>query len=138
MWKLFCKSLWIRASDQNCFICPVLKDIVRTMFSKSFIDELMKPQDLYSHQAVRYLLTRLAHTSIMRLDSTSMDRVSKAQCFLVLQCYSCWWYKSGDISARLHSLLHRMAPHHKTKQNLCRYYTLWGRTVCNNETQHSL
>ncbi|XP_062856100.1 protein OSCP1a [Trichomycterus rosablanca] len=53
----------------------VLKDIVRMMFSKAFMDELMEPQDLYSHRAVRCVLTRLAHTSIMRLDSASMDRL---------------------------------------------------------------
>ncbi|GAA6095467.1 protein OSCP1a isoform X1 [Tachysurus ichikawai] len=53
----------------------VMYDIVGVMFSKSFMEELMQPQDTYSHQALRYLLTRLAHTSIMRLNSTSMDRL---------------------------------------------------------------
>ncbi|XP_072530363.1 protein OSCP1a isoform X1 [Salminus brasiliensis] len=45
------------------------------MFSKAFMGELMKPQDLYSHRALRCVLTRLAHTSIMRLNPASMDRL---------------------------------------------------------------
>ncbi|KAI4877520.1 hypothetical protein NFI96_015233 [Prochilodus magdalenae] len=53
----------------------VLNDIVRTMFSRPFMEELMKPQDLYSHRALRCVLTRLAHTSIMRLNPASMDRL---------------------------------------------------------------
>ncbi|KAK3558850.1 hypothetical protein QTP86_030447 [Hemibagrus guttatus] len=55
----------------------VINDIVGVMFSKAFMEELMQPQDTYSHQALRYLLTRLAHTSIMKLNSTSMDRARK-------------------------------------------------------------
>lgn len=55
----------------------VVNDIVGVMFSKAFMEELMQPQDTYSHQALRYVLTRLAHTSIMRLSSTSMDRVGR-------------------------------------------------------------
>ncbi|XP_049328915.1 protein OSCP1-like [Astyanax mexicanus] len=53
----------------------VLNDIVRSMFSKAFMEELMKPQDLYSQRALRCVLTRLAHTSIMRLNPASMDRL---------------------------------------------------------------
>ncbi|KAK3525931.1 hypothetical protein QTP70_010999 [Hemibagrus guttatus] len=56
-------------------IQKVINDIVGVMFSKAFMEELMQPQDTYSHQALRYLLTRLAHTSIMKLNSTSMDRL---------------------------------------------------------------
>uniref|UniRef100_A0A3B4DBB4 Organic solute carrier partner 1a n=1 Tax=Pygocentrus nattereri TaxID=42514 RepID=A0A3B4DBB4_PYGNA len=57
------------------FVRDMLNDIVRTMFSKAFLEELMKPQDLYSHKALRCVLTRLAHTSIMRLNPASMDRL---------------------------------------------------------------
>lgn len=54
-----------------------MNDIVGAMFSKALMEELMQPQDVYSHRALRYMLTRLAHTSIMRLNSTSMDRVGR-------------------------------------------------------------
>uniref|UniRef100_A0A8C4DP87 Organic solute carrier partner 1a n=1 Tax=Dicentrarchus labrax TaxID=13489 RepID=A0A8C4DP87_DICLA len=53
----------------------VLNDIVWTMFSKPFMDELLKPQQLYSHRTLKTVLTRLAHSSIMRLNPASMDRL---------------------------------------------------------------
>ena len=53
----------------------VINDIVRTLFSKTFMDELLKPQQLYSHRTLKTVLTRLAHASIMRLNPASMDRV---------------------------------------------------------------
>ncbi|XP_073338902.1 protein OSCP1a [Pagrus major] len=53
----------------------VMNDIVGTMFSKTFMDELLKPQQLYSHRTMKTVLTRLAHTSIMRLSPASMDRL---------------------------------------------------------------
>uniref|UniRef100_A0A3B3WXE6 Organic solute carrier partner 1a n=1 Tax=Poecilia mexicana TaxID=48701 RepID=A0A3B3WXE6_9TELE len=53
----------------------VLNDVVGIMFSKSFMDELLKPQQLYSHRTMKTVLTRLAHSSIMRLNPASMDRL---------------------------------------------------------------
>lgn len=45
------------------------------MFGKAFMDELVKPQRLYSHRTLKTVLTRVAHASIMRLSPASMDRV---------------------------------------------------------------
>ncbi|XP_068189538.1 protein OSCP1a isoform X2 [Antennarius striatus] len=53
----------------------VMTDIIGTMFSKTFMDELLKPQQLYSHRMMKTVLTRLAHASIMRLNLASMDRL---------------------------------------------------------------
>ncbi|KAM6899709.1 protein OSCP1a [Xenentodon cancila] len=53
----------------------VINDIVGTMFSKAFMDELLKPQQLYSHRTMKTVLTRLAHASIMRLNPASMERL---------------------------------------------------------------
>ncbi|XP_042290472.1 protein OSCP1a isoform X1 [Thunnus maccoyii] len=53
----------------------VMNDIVGTMFSKAFMDELLKPQQLYSHRTLKTVLTRLAHASIMRLNPASMDKL---------------------------------------------------------------
>ena len=39
--------------------------------------ELFKPQDAYSKKAMRTVFDRLAHASIMRLNSASMDKVIK-------------------------------------------------------------
>ncbi|XP_056876883.1 protein OSCP1a isoform X1 [Takifugu flavidus] len=55
--------------------CEFMNDIIRTMFSKAFMDELLKPQRLYSHRTLKTVLTRVAHTSIMRLSPASMDRL---------------------------------------------------------------
>ncbi|XP_075962394.1 protein OSCP1a isoform X2 [Anarhichas minor] len=53
----------------------VMSDIVGAMFSKDFMDELLKPQQLYSHRTLKTVLTRLAHASIMRLNQASMDKL---------------------------------------------------------------
>ncbi|XP_034560484.1 protein OSCP1a [Notolabrus celidotus] len=53
----------------------VMNDIVGTMFNKGFMDELLKPQQLYSHRTMKTVLTRIAHASIMRLNPASMDRL---------------------------------------------------------------
>ncbi|KAK2920869.1 hypothetical protein Q8A73_000354 [Channa argus] len=53
----------------------VINDIVGTLFSKAFMDELLKPQQLYSHRTMKTVLNRLAHASIMRLNPASMDRL---------------------------------------------------------------
>lgn len=58
-------------------VSVVMTDIVGVMFSKAFMEEVTQPQDMYSHRALRCVLTRLAHTSIMRLNSTSMDKVGR-------------------------------------------------------------
>lgn len=57
------------------FYYPVLHDIVGTMFNKRFMEELFKPQELYSKKAMRTVFDRLAHASIMRLNAPSMDKV---------------------------------------------------------------
>lgn len=48
----------------------VLNDVVRTWFDNSFIEELFKPQELYSLTATREIFGRLAHSSIMRLNQS--------------------------------------------------------------------
>lgn len=57
----------------------VIHDILGTMLNKRFMDELFKPQDAYSKKAMRTVFDRLAHASIMRLNSASMDKVSNIQ-----------------------------------------------------------
>ncbi|XP_077976868.1 protein OSCP1-like [Glandiceps talaboti] len=53
----------------------VMHDIIGTMFNKRFMDELFKPQDAYSKKAMRTVFDRLAHASIMRLNTASMDKL---------------------------------------------------------------
>lgn len=53
----------------------VLNDIVKTMFSSKFMEELFKPQEMYTGPSTKQVFDRLAHSSIMRLNSSSMDKV---------------------------------------------------------------
>lgn len=53
----------------------VMHDIVGTMLNTRFMDELFKPQDAYSKKAMRTVFDKLAHASIMRLNSASMDKL---------------------------------------------------------------
>ncbi|GAB1607757.1 protein OSCP1-like [Argonauta hians] len=53
----------------------VISDIVRTMFSKHFMDEIFRPQKLYSKKAMRSVFDRIAHSSVMRLNAASMDKL---------------------------------------------------------------
>ncbi|XP_029475530.1 protein OSCP1 isoform X2 [Rhinatrema bivittatum] len=52
-----------------------MNDIISTMFNKKFMEELFKPQELYSKKALRTVFDRLAHASIMRLNQASMDKL---------------------------------------------------------------
>lgn len=54
----------------------VVNDIVGSMFSSKFIEELFRPQELYPKKAVKQIFEKLAHSSIMRLNEASMDKVS--------------------------------------------------------------
>lgn len=56
----------------------VLQDVIRTMYNPMFIAELFRPQDVYSMQSTRQIFDRLAHSSIMRLNESSMDKVHAA------------------------------------------------------------
>jgi hypothetical protein len=53
----------------------VLADVVRTMYSTKFVAELFKPQEVYTNRATRQIFDRLAHSSIMRLNKNSMDKL---------------------------------------------------------------
>ena len=78
-----------------------MHDIVGTMFNKRFMEELFKPQDTYSKKAMRTVFDRLAHASIMRLNSASMDKVRKEsiKLFFCLSCsintYSSYYLRRG-------------------------------------------
>uniref|UniRef100_A0AAY5JW66 Organic solute carrier partner 1 n=1 Tax=Esox lucius TaxID=8010 RepID=A0AAY5JW66_ESOLU len=64
------KADWIEDDRRR-----VMNDIITTMFNKKFLEELFKPQELYSKKALRTVFDRLAHASIMRLNQASMDKL---------------------------------------------------------------
>eukprot|EP00002_Diphylleia_rotans_P010700 TRINITY_DN2123_c0_g1_i1.p2 TRINITY_DN2123_c0_g1~~TRINITY_DN2123_c0_g1_i1.p2 ORF type:complete len:357 (-),score=84.53 TRINITY_DN2123_c0_g1_i1:1646-2716(-) len=53
----------------------VMQDIVKSMFTTRFVEEVFKPQDMYPHSSVRTIFDRLAHSSIMRLSESSMEKL---------------------------------------------------------------
>eukprot|EP00640_Fibrocapsa_japonica_P001330 CAMPEP_0113936056 /NCGR_PEP_ID=MMETSP1339-20121228/3047_1 /TAXON_ID=94617 /ORGANISM="Fibrocapsa japonica" /LENGTH=397 /DNA_ID=CAMNT_0000938393 /DNA_START=126 /DNA_END=1319 /DNA_ORIENTATION=- /assembly_acc=CAM_ASM_000762 len=53
----------------------VLQDVVRTMYSTSFISELFKPQPMYTNTATKQIFDKLAHSSIMKLNESSMEKL---------------------------------------------------------------
>ena len=53
----------------------VLHDVVKSMFDPTFVAELFKPQEVYSQRATRQIFDKLAHSSIMRLSESSMDKL---------------------------------------------------------------
>ena len=55
----------------------VLGDVTKAMYDPSFIQELFVPQPVYSMRPTRQVFDRLAHSSIMKLNKTSMDKVSE-------------------------------------------------------------
>ena len=56
----------------------VLNDIARTMFNKKFIMEIfLQHQPIHSKKILRAMFDKLAHASIMKLNTESMDRVRK-------------------------------------------------------------
>lgn len=53
----------------------VLQDVVKHMFDEKFVGELAKPQKIYSDASIREIFDKLAHSSIMRLSTSSMSKV---------------------------------------------------------------
>ncbi|XP_022104427.1 protein OSCP1-like [Acanthaster planci] len=53
----------------------VMNDIISTMFNQRFMENLFRPQEIYSRKAMRTVFDRLAHASIMRLNTASMDKL---------------------------------------------------------------
>ncbi|GLI65897.1 hypothetical protein VaNZ11_009543, partial [Volvox africanus] len=59
-------------SDKSC---KVLNDVIRTMFDPEYVDKLFAPQDIFTVSQTRKIFDRLAHSSIMRLSESSMDKL---------------------------------------------------------------
>lgn len=53
----------------------VLGDVVKTMYNSKFLAELFKPQQMYTSNSTKKIFERLAHSSIMRLNESSMNKL---------------------------------------------------------------
>ena len=45
------------------------------MLSKTFLEELFKPQTMHPYSATKTLFTKLAHSSVMKLNENSMSKL---------------------------------------------------------------
>lgn len=74
----------------------VLQDVVKAMFSPPFIQELFKRQEVYSVSATKQIFEKLAHSSIMRLNQSSMDKLFDLMTmgfkYQILSCNSPYQY----------------------------------------------
>ena len=53
----------------------VIHDVVATLFNEKCLTEMLKHDKIHTHQQVRKFFEKLAHSSIMRLNSTSMSKL---------------------------------------------------------------
>lgn len=56
-------------------IVPVLHDIVAAVFNAKLVDEVFKAHATFSLAVLRNIFDKLVHSSIMRLNETSMNKV---------------------------------------------------------------
>ncbi|XP_068913817.1 protein OSCP1 isoform X1 [Tenebrio molitor] len=61
--------------DMTSNSIAILDEIISVLVSKQLMTELMKPQATYSHDAVRDIIEDVTQSSMMRLDSTSMNKL---------------------------------------------------------------
>ena len=53
----------------------VLREVISAMYSDVFVSELFKPQDTYTVASTKQIFDKLAHSSLMRLNKSSMDKL---------------------------------------------------------------
>eukprot|EP00899_Mesostigma_viride_P019408 jgi/Mesvir1/27469/Mv07246-RA.1 len=53
----------------------VVHDVVKAMYASDFVTQIFKAQEMYVPQSVRAVFEKLAHSSIMRLSESSMDKL---------------------------------------------------------------
>ena len=53
----------------------ILRDIIGQMLSEKFSKELFSPQPVYKKREMRTVFEKLAHTSIMKLNASSMGKL---------------------------------------------------------------
>ena len=59
--------------------CAVVQDIVGQMFDVKCVKELFHPQKVLSTSSLKVIFSKLAHSSIMKLNEAAMDKVRSAR-----------------------------------------------------------
>ena len=71
---ILCSRLKAQKINMEKSIC-VIKDICNILFNKKFQNELYKRKKAYRHQEVKSIFETFAHSSIMRLNTMSMNKL---------------------------------------------------------------
>ena len=82
----------------------VLSDVVKSMFNESFLHALFRPQEIYSINATKEIFRKLSHSSIMRLNESSMEKLYDLMCMSFKQHIQC----SGTPNMLLHVTLNHL------------------------------
>ena len=69
-----------------------MQDMVKTMFREQSLEELFKPQPIPSRKGLQMLLQGVAHSSIMRLSNTAMDKVGYPLLASILSSSSLYFF----------------------------------------------
>lgn len=62
-------------TQAQCVNFLVVQDIVGQMFDAKCVKELFRPQKVLSMKSLRIIFSKLAHSSIMKLNDAAMDKV---------------------------------------------------------------
>ncbi len=70
----------------HAFGChAVLCDIITVLFNKSFMEEMFRPQDVYPIETIKAIMDKLANSSVMRLQQSSLDKVQPQSRYLLCE-----------------------------------------------------
>jgi len=84
----------------------VLREVITAMYSSDFIEQLFKPQPMYTLASTRQIFDKLAHSSLMRLNKTSMDKLYD----LMIMSFKHQMVHTPHVYSALHvSMLHLQA-----------------------------
>ena len=72
------------ATQSECsFLLLVMRDIVGQMLDSRCVNEIFRAQKVLTKKSLRTVFERLAHASIMKLNSSAMDKVCLYVCVCV-------------------------------------------------------
>lgn len=86
----------------------VIQDMVKAMFNRRSLNGLFHPQDVYSNSRLKSLFHEVAHSSVMRLHNTAMDKV---MIYGQVETSVLLWLLSFTLSLSSPLLLHHLPPH---------------------------
>ncbi|KAI3386125.1 hypothetical protein SNEBB_011329 [Seison nebaliae] len=53
----------------------IMQDIITSMFHRPFVEEVFKPQEMFSTSNLRNIFDKIAHASILKLNSNNMNKL---------------------------------------------------------------